>query len=158
MATRRKRADENSTSRQVAAFQHAHQVIAPPPGVRLRSDEERVIWDQFTRARAKDDWRDMDLILLGKIVRTEATMNELQEALDRQGYILANPRGTQIENPLVRTIDTLQRQQLAIIRSMSLNTTATDPRTKANQAKTEADARKALEDGGIESLLAQPMN
>lgn len=158
MATRSKRADENTTSRKVDAFQRAHEVVAPPPGVKLRSEEERVIWDQFTRARAKDDWRDMDLILLGKVVRAEAQINALQEDLDQEGYILVNARGTQIENPLVRTIDTLQRQQLAIIRSMSLNTTTADPRTVANQAKAESRARKVLEEDGVDALLAQPVN
>ena len=124
----------------------------------MRSDEERVIWDQFTRARAKDDWRDMDLILLGKVVRLEAEIRKLQVMLDAEGYRVENSRGTVVENALVRVLDTLLRQQLSVIRSMSLNTMASDPRTVASQAKSESRARKVLEDGGIESLLAEPVN
>lgn len=158
MATRSKRADENTTSRKVEAFQRSGEVVAPPPGVHLRSDEERTIWDQFTRARAKDDWRDMDLLLLGKVVRLEAELRKLQATIDVEGYRVENSRGTVVENALVRVIDTLLRQQLAVIRSMSLNTTTSDPRTVANQAKAESRARKVLEEDGVESLLASPVN
>ena len=38
----------------------------PLAGPVLRSDKEYPIWSQFTRASAKEDWRDMDLILLPK--------------------------------------------------------------------------------------------
>lgn len=124
----------------------------------MRSDEERVIWGQFTRARAKDDWRDMDLILLGKVVRLEAEIRKLQAELDVEGYRVENGRGTVVENALVRVLDTLLRQQLSVIRSMSLNTTPSDPRTVASQAKSESRARKVIEQDGVESLLASPVN
>ena len=38
--------------------------ILPPAGVELRSEKEYPIWNQCTRARAKEDSCDMDLILL----------------------------------------------------------------------------------------------
>ena len=158
MARKEKRLDDNSASRQVDAFAKAKTDVPPPPGVELRSDEERVIWGQFTRARAKDDWRDMDLILLGKVVRLEAEIRKLQGELDVEGYRVENSRGTVVENALVRVLDTLLRQQLSVIRSMSLNTTPSDPRTVAAQAKSESRARKVLEDDGVESLLASPVN
>jgi len=34
--------------------------IPLPAGVELRSEAELIIWHQFTRARARSDWRDMD--------------------------------------------------------------------------------------------------
>lgn len=117
-----------------------------------------MIWGQFTRARAKDDWRDMDLILLGKVVRLEAEIRKLQAELDVEGYRVENGRGTVVENALVRVLDTLLRQQLSVIRSMSLNTTPSDPRTVASQAKSESRARKVIEQDGVESLLASPVN
>ena len=158
MATRSKRADENMTSRKVEAFAKSGEVVAPPPGVTLRSDEEKTIWNQFTRARAQADWRDMDLLLLGKVVHLEADMRELQKELKAQGYVKMNTRGTEVENALVRILDTLLRQQLAVIRSMSLNTTTSDPRTVANQAKADSRARTVMEEDGVESLLASPVN
>jgi len=44
----------------------------------------------------------------------------------------------------------------AVIRSMSLNQTASDPRTINGSAKVEGEARAALKDVGVEGLIAQP--
>ena len=53
-------------------------------------------------------------------------------------------------------IDTLERRQLAVIRSMSLNQTVCDSRTINGSAKVEGEARAALRDVGSEELMAQP--
>ena len=74
-------------------------------------------------ARAKEDWRDMDLILLAKIVKMEADIRAAQVELDAASMMVENKRGTQIPNPLISVIDTLERRQLAMIRSMLLNQT-----------------------------------
>ena len=126
--------------------------ILPPAGVELRNDKEHLIWNQFTRA--KKDWRDMDLILLVKIVKMEADIRAAQMELDAVGMMVENKRGTQIPNPLISVIDTLERRQLAVIRSMSFNQTAHDPRTINGTAKVESEARAALEDVGLAGLIA----
>ena len=69
-----------------------------------------------------------------------------------------NKRGTPIPNPFLSVIDTLERRQLAVIRSVSLNQTASDPRTINGSAKVEGEARAALRDVGVEGLIAQPIN
>ena len=63
----------------------------------------------------------MDLILLAKIVKMEADIRAAQMELDAVGMMVENKRGTQIPNPLISVIDTLERRQLAMIRSMSFN-------------------------------------
>ena len=60
----------------------------------------------------------MDLILLAKVVKMEADIRTAQLELDAVGMMVANKRGTQIPNPLISVIDTLERRQLAVIRSM----------------------------------------
>ena len=109
--------------------------ILPPTGVELRSDKEHLVWNQFTRTRSTEDWRDKDLILLAKIVRMEVDIRAAQVELDAVGTMVENKLGTQIPNPLVSLIDTLERRQLAVIRSMSLNQTTHDPRTINSTAK-----------------------
>lgn len=128
-----------------------------PEGVELRSESEYIIWRQFTRARAREMWRDFDLVLLVKAVKLEADIRKHQATLDATGVIIKNKRETLIENPLLRVIDTLQRQQLAIIRSMSLNSTGIDPRTMNDSAKAEKEAFDTLKSFGPESLLASPV-
>lgn len=128
--------------------------IPLPEGVILRNEDEMVIWRQFTRARAYSDWRDLDLILVAKIVRIEADIRKHQEMLDKTGVIMKNPRGTPIPNPLLSIIDTLQRQQLSIIRSLSLAQTETDPRTKNAGGFTQAGYRNTFAD--VDDLIARP--
>ena len=88
----------------------------------------------------------------------EADIRAVQVELDAVGVMVENKRGTQIPNPLISVIDTLERRQLAVIRSMSLNQTAHDPRTINGNAKVESEARAALKEFVVAGLIAQPMN
>ena len=152
----KKRSDKNSVTAALGGFQGAIDGVPLPQGVELRSDEEHVIWEQFTRARAREDWRDMDLLLLAKVVRMEADIRKHQDTLDRSGVLIQNKRGTLVANPLLAVIDTLQRQQMAVIRSMSLNQQASDPRTLNGAAKASNDARQTINGFSDDGLIAMP--
>ena len=156
--SQKKRSDKNSTSAALAGFSGAMEPVPLPEGVTLRDDDEHVIWGQFSRARARDDWRDMDLILLTKIVKMESDIRKHQDALDQAGVLLENKRGTMVANPLLTVIDTLERRQMAVIRSMSLNQQASDPRTINATAKNETNARQMIKSVGVEGLIAKPLN
>lgn len=153
-----RKARTDSINGDIEAFQNAQEKIALPEGVILRDEQEQVIWDQFTKTRAKSAWRDFDLVLLAKAVRLEADIRKIQLTLDKSGPVIKNKRETLVENPLLRVIDTLQRQQLAIIRSMSLNQTDTDPRTLNAQGMKNAEASNTMQSFGLESLIAMPSN
>lgn len=127
--------------------------VALPAGVILRNDDEMVIWEQFTRARAKDGWRDFDLLIVAKAVRLEADIRKHQAALDEQGVTTVNDRGTHIVNPMLSVVDSLQRQQLALIRSLSLNQQAQDPRTLNGQGSTQTKLRKTI--NSFDDLIAR---
>ena len=85
----------------------------------------------------------------------EADIRTAQAELDEVGMKVENKRGTPIPNPLLSVIDTLERRQLAVIRSMSLNQTASDPRTRNGFAKLETKARSAIEKVGADDLIAR---
>jgi hypothetical protein len=150
------RSDKNSVTAALGSFKGAIAAVQLPEGVELRTDDERIIWDQFTRARAREDWRDMDLLLLAKIVRMEADIRRYQHTLDVEGVMLTNQRGTQIVNPIISVIDTLERRQLAVIRSMSLNQQHSDPRTINASAKVAQNARAVIDDVADDDLIAIP--
>ena len=65
----------------------------------------------------------MGLILLAKIVKMEDEIRAAQVDLYVASMMVENKRGTQIPNPLISVIDPLERRQLAVTRSMSLNQT-----------------------------------
>ena len=112
----KKRSDKNSAPSAVAGFVGAiNDRIPLPAGVELRSEAELIIWHQFTRARARSDWRDMDLILLAKVVKMEADIRAAQIELDAMGMMAENKRGTPIPNSLLSVIDVLKRRQLMVI-------------------------------------------
>ena len=150
------RDDKNTIASSVDGFQGSIQSVALPEGVQLRSDEEIIIWDQFTRARAREDWRDMDLILLAKVVRMEADIRKHQETLDRSGVLIKNKRETLIPNPLISVIDTLERRQLAVIRSMSLNQQHSDPRTLNASGRVVNENKQIMAFLSGEDLIAMP--
>lgn len=153
---RKTRTDSNSVTAAVAGFNGAIASVPLPEGVVLRSQEEHMIWEQFTRARAREDWRDMDLLLLAKVVRLEADIRSHQEVLDRSGVLIKNQKGTLVANPLISVIDTLQRTQLAIVRSMSLNQQQGDPRTINAFGKQMNASRQSMAAFGDEDLIAMP--
>ena len=67
----------------------------------------------------------------------EADILAAQIELDAMGMMVENNRGAPIPNPFLSVIDTLERRQLAVIQSMSLNQTASDPRTIDGSANVE---------------------
>ena len=86
----------------------------------------------------------------------EADIRTANIELDSMGMMIENKRGKPIQNPFLSVIDTLERRQLAVIRSMSLNQTISDPRMINGSAKVEVEARAALRDVRVERLIAQP--
>ena len=156
--SQKKKTDKNSVTAAVQAFKGAIETVSLPEGIELRSELEHTIWGQFTRARAREDWRDLDLILLAKVVRMEADIRQHQDTLDRSGVLIQNKRGTLVANPLLSVVDTLERRQLAVIRSMSLNQLASDPRTINGAAQTQSQSRNLMEDFRGQGLIAMPMN
>jgi len=127
-----------------------------PQGVELRSDEEMVIWGQFTRARAREDWRENDLLQLAHVVCMEVDIRKHRADLAAQGWIVENQRGTQIPNPLVAIIDTLHRRQMSAIRTMGLNQMASDPRTINGAAKAAGKSRNVMDELSDGGLIAMP--
>jgi len=146
MARKQQADGKNSVANVVRLVSELSQKIPLPAGVVLRDDDEMVIWDQFTHARVREGWREFDLLIVAKAVRLEADIRKHQKSLDRMGVLVKTDKGTPIVNPLVSVIDSMQRQQLALIRSLSLNQTAQDPRTLNGQGVEQSRLRSDMYD------------
>ena len=127
---------------------------AIPEGVKL-TEAEAELWPYFARARPRDQWRELDLILLAKIVMLEVDIRRLFEEWRQTGAVIENKRGTPINNPILGAYDLLVRQQLSIIRSLSLNVQPGDPRTNVAAAIKQRTFNAVLEDDE-DGLLARP--
>ena len=153
MATKSQQLGKNSAANVVRLVSELSEKIALPAGVILRDEYEMVIWEQFTHARAREGWRDFDLLIVAKAVRLESDIRKYQQTLDGEGAVVKNDRGTPIVNPYMTVIDSLQRQQLALIRSLSLNQTSQDPRTLNSQGKEQSKLRKTI--NSFDDLIAR---
>ena len=120
------------------------EAIPLPAGVKLRDDDELIIWRQFTQSRTRDGWREVDLITVGKCVRLETDIRRHQANLDQQGALLLNDKGVQVINPLVGLVDLLQRQQLTLTRSIALNQTKQNARTLNGQGLEQMKLRTQM--------------
>ena len=139
------RLGRNSTITNIKLASSVSDDVPLPEGVKLRSEDEMIIWRQFTRARAFNDWRDCDLLIIEQAVKAKADIRKYQIELDKTGAILINERGTPVVNPLVSIVDTLTRQFLSLSRSISLMQTETDSRTKNAVGKKQNDFRNLIE-------------
>ena len=139
------RLGRNSTITNIKLAASVSDDVPLPSGVILRSEDEMIIWRQFTRARAFNDWRDCDLLIIEQAVKAKADIRKYQIELDKTGAILINERGTPVVNPLVSIVDTLTRQFLSLSRSISLMQTETDSRTKNAIGKKQNDFRNLIE-------------
>ena len=145
------RLGRNSTITNIKLAASVSDDVPLPEGVKLRSEDEMIIWRQFTRARAFNDWRDCDLLIIEQAVKAKADIRKYQIELDKTGAILINERGTPVVNPLVSIVDTLTRQFLSLSRSISLMQTETDSRTKNAIGKKQNDFRNLI--NGTDDLI-----
>ncbi len=156
MAEKKYRLGTDSAFGQHIAATTALEWIDPPEGVELRNDKDRLTWAQWTMSRLASDWTVSDLSQLGKVIKMEVDLRELWEQAHSEGIMLFDEdKGRNYENPVIATIDKIQKAQLSIIRSMGLNTPSTDPRTMARAVENVRN-HQATAEKNKGSLLAQP--
>ena len=83
---------------------------------------------------------------------TSLTQGDGWDAIARSSMVIENKRGTPIENPMLRVIDTLTRQQLAMVRAISLGVTASKPADLNAGGKTVGDMKSEDETKTAELL------
>jgi hypothetical protein len=145
------RPDRNSTKALLRSFATAGKYPEIPDGCGLETEAEMTLWRQFMGTRCIEDWREIDLVLVSKAIKIEVEIRAHKTRLEAEGTLLETERGL-VEHPLFKIIDVLQKQQLSILRSMSLTKHGSDSRTLADNGK----ARKAAHTKAAESddLLA----
>jgi hypothetical protein len=86
------------------------------------------------------------LIIVAKAVRLEADIRKHQLMLDKSSPIVKNDKGTQIVNPFFSVVANLQSQQSSLMRSLSQNQTAQDPRKMNGQGQEKARLKRVVID------------
>jgi hypothetical protein len=112
-------------------------------------------WGGITRARAREEWREVDLVVAAQLAECQAMIESESALLRVEGTLATNDRGTVVENPRNRVIQTLAAREMALMRTLLMGgKAAADPRSFAGARRVEAQARKVREELEGDSLLA----
>jgi hypothetical protein len=122
-----KRNPSNTATNQIKTFQNVLSGDIQPPEhlINEMRDGDWDYWYAITRARAKDTWTTVDLTRAVSLAKTQADITKLQSELDVEGYTKTNDRGTVVENPKARILETLTRREISMARSLHVHAEAT---------------------------------
>ena len=146
------RAKSDSATAAIKTFENATTTIPLPAGCHFTSEDELLLWESFSSARAYEDWREVDLLMLWKLVKLERELRDQQAMVEKEGVVVEGARGGPIENPRVRIMNLYEQRQLSIFRALGLNVTKSDPRVVKRNAASEQKARRVL--SSADDLLA----
>lgn len=155
---RPRRARSDSVSNDLSAFATAAGLIEPPPTVKLR-DGERPFWDLLMRARARDEWSEVDFQHAANFAACMADIERIKHDLKKEGDTVANTRGTLIVNPKHQLLETLTRRMVYLTRLLQLQASVLQGNLGEMSARraVETEARKtAAEMHDDDDLLATP--
>lgn len=145
--TRRLRAD-STTSVIKAMSDAAKGDLLPPDHVNI-TDDAIPYWKGIVRARARDEWTEVDLVVVGQLAQCQCDIAEQDVALRAEGSIVKNERGTQIMNPRATLMENLARREMALMRTLRLGGRVSgdgvdDAKRRSIQRQSE-EIRKELE-------------
>lgn len=154
---RRKRSD--SAEAAIEAMVDASATVEPPAHLRLR-DRDLPFWTGIVRARAREDWTDIDLAHAGNLARCMADIERVQAEIDFEGDTLTNDRGTVVMNPKHSLLETLSRRSIALCRALQVHAHAIqgDSRDQKKRAETRKNVQAAADRAEGEDLLATPLH
>lgn len=149
-----KRRSDTAASAVKAMVNAARQPHQPPAHCKMRPGDEP-FWTGIILARAYDEWTEADLVVAAQLCRTQRDIEDQQQALDTEGTVMENARGTMVMNPRVTVLEQLARREMALMRTLRMGgKVAGDQRDEAGTRKTERESRKLREELEDHELLA----
>ena len=106
-----------------AAVNAAKPLFDPPKCVKMR-DADRPFWDAIMVARARDEWTESDLITAAQLARCMSDIEKEALALETEGSVIENQRGTPVMNPRHSVLEQLSRRQMALMRTLQIGGTS----------------------------------
>lgn len=150
---RRKRSD--SAEAAIEAMSGAGATVEPPPHLRLR-DRDLPFWAGIVRARAREDWTEIDLAHAGNLARCMADIERIQAEIDGEGDTLVNDRGTVVMNPKHSLLETLSRRSIALCRALQVHAHALQGDSRDQQKKSSTQRKAAAALSGVDELIQRP--
>lgn len=152
---RRARADSKESA--VKHMLAADRAIMPPADLKL-SKEEVVIFHEIIDELPRGEWTAHMVRIAAALARDMHAVSREQEAIVREGTVVAAASGSPIRNPRCTQVNALLASILATRRSLSLHSRAKagmDNRVLARRRDLERDHEESAPDDD-EDLLAKP--
>lgn len=145
----------DSAGSAVKAMLDAAKDIHSPPAHITLVDGAMPFWDGIIRARARDEWTEVDLVVAGQLANCQADIEIEDRELHLEGKVVKNDRGTQIMNPRTTVMEQLARREMALMRTLRMGgKVAGDPRNLVGKRNVERQSRKLREELEEDELLA----
>ena len=156
MTAKRQRSD--SATAAVMAFNSAQKQIPSPKPL---NDAEHVYWAAITRARAREDWTDVDLLHAWNLAKLMWQIEESHLEIAEKGMTVVNEKGTQIDNPAFSRLEKLTRLTASLSTKLHVHAEATVGKSEdaAKRATKQRDAENTLatKDPSLDDFIARPM-
>ena len=150
-----KRNRSDSAESAVKAMVNAAKAALQPPIHTPLRPEALSFWSGIVRARARDEWIEVDLVVAAQLAECQACIEEESTKVRAEGSVLENDRGTMVANPRMNILEALARREMALMRTLRMGgRIAGDARDQAGKRKIERTARKVREELEDDELLA----
>jgi len=151
--TKRTRADSASSA--VKAMFDAAKPMPEPPAHVVLTDAARPYWDDVIRARARDEWTELDLVIGAQLANCMAVFAEQEAELRIEGTVIKNDRGTMVMNPRTTVLERLASREMALMRTLRMGgKVAGDPRDELGKRSIQRQSAKIREELKEDDLLA----
>lgn len=128
--------------------------LEPPAHVTL-SEAAQQFWPGIIHARARAEWRSVDLVVAAQLAECQAAIESESATLRLEGMVIPNERGTMVENARNRVVQTLAQREMALMRTLLMGgKDGGDARNFKGARAMESSARKAKGELEHEDLLA----
>jgi hypothetical protein len=126
-----------------------------PDSVKL-SEKHFPFWKAIISSRARNEWTDATLIVAAQLARTQYEIEFESEALEKEGSVVENQRGTPIMNPRQTVMEQLCRREMALMRTLGISGSVAngDKRDLQKARQMQQQAEKLAKELEEDDLLA----
>ena len=150
-----KRLRADSTASVIKAMADAAMGELLPPSHIAITDSAIPYWKGVVRARARDEWSEVDLVVAAQLAQCQSDMADQDVLLRSEGSIVANDRGTQIMNPRATLMENLARREMALMRTLRLGGSVSgDKRDDAKRRSIQRQSEEIRKELESDDLLA----
>lgn len=147
-STRRKNANSAAAALEAAKAVNLP-ALQPPIHVKLKP-EHMPFWSDILASRARAEWSKADLVVAAQLARCQYDIERHTDALNTEGEVLENHRGTSVMNPRHTILEQLSRRQMAFMRTLTLGGSLpgkarSDMDSARKNERTAADAKGQIE-------------